>query len=89
MNREERDRHEDRNCRGGRTRGAGLPLRVQGALGELVRSAKEGLLALSVCVGLGVLAELMEEDVDEVVGVEGKHIPEPTARRVMAARVAR
>ena len=37
----------------------GLPPRVQEALGELVNSAKEGLLALSVGVGLGVLAELM------------------------------
>ena len=34
-----------------------LPPRVQEALGQLVGSAKEGLLALSVGVGLGVLAE--------------------------------
>jgi transposase-like protein len=51
----------------------GLPPRVQEALGELVNSAKEGLLALSVGVGLGVLAELMEEEVDEAVGPKGKH----------------
>ena len=44
------------------------PQRVQGALGELVGAAKEGLLALSVGVGLGVLTELMEEEVDDVVG---------------------
>ncbi len=50
-----------------------LPLRVQEALGELVGAAKEGLLALSVGVGLGVLAELMEEEVDEVVGPKGRH----------------
>jgi hypothetical protein len=37
-----------------------LPVRVQEALGELVGRAKEGLLALSVGVGLGVMAELME-----------------------------
>jgi hypothetical protein len=37
-----------------------LPARVQEALGELVSVAREGLLALSVGVGLGVLAELME-----------------------------
>jgi putative transposase len=42
---------------------------VQEALGQLVGSAKEGLLPLSVGVGLGVLAELMEKEVDEVVGV--------------------
>ena len=50
-----------------------LPVRVQEALGELVGAAKEGLLALSVGVGLGVLAELMEEEVDEVVGPKGRH----------------
>jgi len=58
-----------------------LPVRVQEALGELVGSAKEGLLALSVGVGLGVLAELLEEEVVEVVGPKGKHIPERTAVR--------
>jgi hypothetical protein len=36
-----------------------LPVRVQEALGQLVGAAKEGLLALSVGVGLGVLVELM------------------------------
>jgi transposase-like protein len=58
-----------------------LPPRVQEALGELVGSAKEGLLALSVGVGLGVLAELLEEEVVEVVGPKGKRIPERTAVR--------
>jgi putative transposase len=56
-----------------------LPVRVQEALGELVGVAKEGLLALSVGVGLGVLAELMEEEVEEVVGPKGKHNPDRTA----------
>ncbi len=59
----------------------GLPPRVQEALGELVSSAKEGLLALSVGVGLGLLAELMEEEVDEVVGPKGKHNLERSAVR--------
>ena len=58
-----------------------LPARVQEALGELVGVAREGLLALSVGVGLGVLAELMEEEVDEVVGPKGRHDPERTAVR--------
>ena len=58
-----------------------LPPRVQEALGRLVGSAKEGLLALSVGVGLGVLAELMEEEVVEVVGVKGKHDSERLAVR--------
>lgn len=58
-----------------------LPARVQEALGELVGVAREGLLALSVGVGLGVLAELMEEEVVEVVGPKGRHDPERTAVR--------
>ena len=58
-----------------------LPERVQEALGELVGAAKEGLLALSVGVGLGVLEELMAEEVDDVVGPKGKHNAERTAVR--------
>jgi transposase-like protein len=58
-----------------------LPERVQETLGQLVGAAKEGLLALSVGVGLGVLTELMEEEVDEVVGPKGKHNPQRTAVR--------
>ena len=58
-----------------------LPPRVQEALGELVGVAREGLLALSVGVGIGVLAELMEEEVVEVVGSKGRHDPERTAVR--------
>jgi hypothetical protein len=52
-----------------------LPAGVQEALGELVDAAKKGLLALSVGVGvgLGVMAELMEEEVCEVVGPKGEH----------------
>lgn len=58
-----------------------LPDRVQEALGELAGAAKEGLLALSVGVGLGVLAEIMEAEVDEVVGPKGRHDPDRTAKR--------
>ena len=50
-----------------------LPERVQEVLGELAGAAKEGLLALSVGVGLGVLTELMAEEVDDVVGPKGRH----------------
>src|SRR5687768_17531710 len=59
----------------------GLPLSVQEALGELAGAAKEGLLAMSVGVGLGVLCELLEAEVDEVVGPKGKHDPDRTAVR--------
>jgi transposase-like protein len=57
-----------------------LPARVQDALGELAGAAREGLLALSVGVGLGVLHELMEAEVDEVVGP--KHARNPERRAV-------
>jgi putative transposase len=58
-----------------------LPPSVQEALGELAGAAKEGLLALSVGVGLGVLHELIEAEVDEVVGPKGKHNPGRAAVR--------
>jgi hypothetical protein len=58
-----------------------LPERVQEALGELVGAAKEGLLALSVAVGVGVLTEMLEEEVDEVVGPKGKWNRDRTAVR--------
>jgi putative transposase len=58
-----------------------LPAQIQEALGELVGAAREGLLALSVGVGLGVVHELMALEVDEVVGPKGKHNPDRTAKR--------
>jgi putative transposase len=45
-----------------------LSRRIQEALGQLVGAAKEGLFALGVGVGLGVLEELMAEEVDDVCG---------------------
>src|SRR3954465_5219006 len=58
-----------------------LPAAIQEALGELVGAAREGLLALSVGVGLGVVHELMELEVAEVVGPKGKHDPDRVAVR--------
>jgi putative transposase len=58
-----------------------LPAEIQEALGELVGAAREGLLALSVGLGLGVVHELMEREVEEVVGPKGKHDPDRTAKR--------
>jgi len=58
-----------------------LPAQIQDALGELVGAAREGLLALSVGVGLSVVHELMESEVAEVVGPKGRHNPERTAKR--------
>jgi len=58
-----------------------LPAEIQEALGELVGAAKEGLLALSVGVGLSVVHQLMEREVEEVVGPKGKWNAQRTANR--------
>lgn len=66
-----------------------LAQRVQDALGELAGAAKEGLMALSVGLGLGVLHELMEAEVDEVVGPRTPPDPGPDRGFVTATRAAR
>ncbi len=58
-----------------------LPPQIREAIGELVGAAREGLLALSVGVGLGVVHELMELEVDDVVGPKGKWNPDRAAKR--------
>jgi putative transposase len=58
-----------------------LAPQIQEALGELVGAAREGLLALSVGVGLSVVHELMEAEVTEVVGPKGKHNADRAAKR--------
>lgn len=58
-----------------------LPPGVLDALGELAGAAKDGLLALSVGVGLGVLSEMMEAELDEVVGAKHANNAERTAVR--------
>ena len=64
-----------------------LPAEIQEALGELVGAAREGLLALSVGVGLRVVHELMEAEVTEIVGPKGKHDLDRTAKRDARGRV--
>jgi putative transposase len=58
-----------------------LPEQVTVALGELAGAAREGLLALAVGTGLGVLGELLAADVDRLVGPKGGHNPDRTAVR--------
>jgi hypothetical protein len=55
---------------------------------ELVGAAREGLLALSVGIGLSVVHELMEAEVTEVVGPKGKWKAD-AQRSVMATRTVR
>jgi putative transposase len=50
-----------------------LPERVTVALGELAGAAKQGLLALSVGLGLAVVGEIFEEEITALVGPRGKH----------------
>ncbi|MGH8260167.1 MAG: IS256 family transposase [Steroidobacteraceae bacterium] len=59
----------------------GLPPRVQEALGELVGAAEGGLLVLSVGVGLGVLGEMMEAELEEVVGPKHATVKDRVAVR--------
>lgn len=58
-----------------------LPETVINSLGELAISAKEGLLALSVSVGLEVLKHMMEDEVTDIVGPKGKHNKKRKANR--------
>jgi putative transposase len=58
-----------------------LPERVTVALAELAGAAREGLLALAVGTGLGVLGSLLDADVDRLVGPRGRHQPDRAAVR--------
>lgn len=58
-----------------------LPERIQLSLGEIAGDAREGLLALSVRVGLAVLQETMEWEVERVVGPKGRHDEGRVAKR--------
>jgi transposase-like protein len=58
-----------------------LPAQIQVSLGEIAGDVREGLLALSVRVGLAVLAEVMECEVDRVVGPKGRHDEGRVAKR--------
>jgi putative transposase len=58
-----------------------LPERVTIALAALSETAREGLLALSVGVGLAVVGEIFEEEMLRLVGPRGKHDPQRKAYR--------
>ena len=64
----------------------GLPARVQEALGELVGAAQEGLLALSVGVGLGVLQRVDGGGARRGRGPEGPARSGAQSRCVTATR---
>jgi transposase-like protein len=58
-----------------------LPDQVTVAVAELAGAAREGLLALAVGTGLGVLGSLLDADVDRLVGPRGRHNPQRAAVR--------
>jgi putative transposase len=58
-----------------------LPAEIQEALGELVGSARDGLLALSVGPGLSLMSRLMEFEVERLAGSKGRHDPGRVAKR--------
>jgi putative transposase len=58
-----------------------LPEQVTVAVAELAGAAREGLLALAVGTGLGVLHSLLEADVDRLAGPKGRHQPDRAAVR--------
>jgi putative transposase len=58
-----------------------LPERVTVALGDFAGAAKQGLLALSVGLGLAVVGEIFEEEITALVGPRGKHEADRQAYR--------
>jgi transposase-like protein len=51
------------------------------AMADIAGAAEEGLLALAVATGFGVLTAMMEEDVTALCGPKGRHDPQRTAVR--------
>jgi putative transposase len=60
---------------------AELPDELRLAMSDIAGSAKEGLLAMSVAVGLRVMAELMEAELAAKIGPKHAKQPGRTARR--------
>jgi transposase-like protein len=58
-----------------------LPEEIQLEIAGLAGKMREGLLALSVGVGLKVMDELIEEELTRLCGPKGKHDPERSANR--------
>jgi transposase-like protein len=58
-----------------------LPEQVPLAMTEVAAAAREGLLAMSVAVGLRVMGELLQAELEAKVGPKGKHDPDRTASR--------
>jgi putative transposase len=62
-----------------------LSAELQLAFADVAGAAREGLLAMSVAVGLRVMNEMMQAEVTDRVGVKHAKLPERTASRHTAA----
>jgi putative transposase len=58
-----------------------LPEGVRLAMDDIAGTMREGLLAMAVAAGLGVMTVLMEESVTAVAGPKGRHQPDRVAVR--------
>ena len=64
--------HKTKHCLQPETK-VSIPEALQINLAGIVGDAREGLLSLSVAVGMRVLKAMMEGDVEHVAGARGKH----------------
>ena len=62
-----------------------MPAELRVALADIVDLAREGLLAMSVGVGLAVMVEMMEEELTAKVGPKNAKIPDRAASRHASA----
>ena len=60
---------------------AGLSVQPSLAMADLQGAIKDGLMAFSCAAGLVVIAEMMQEELNAVVGPKGRHDPERVAER--------
>jgi hypothetical protein len=60
---------------------APLPPEATVAVQDISASIKDGLMALCCSAGLGVVTQLMEEEMTAKVGPKGRHDPERIATR--------
>jgi hypothetical protein len=58
-----------------------LPEGVMVAMADIADAVEEGLLALAVAAGFGVLTAMMEQDVNALCGPKGRHNPQREAVR--------
>jgi putative transposase len=58
-----------------------LPEELRVAVSEVAAAAREGLLAMSVAVGLRIMDELLQAELEAKVGPKGRHDPDRTASR--------